>query len=56
MSALYFEDARGGSEFCTTKYQADLYLESIPIRLCNIKSIPFPDALHLYDQALNGYS
>jgi hypothetical protein len=30
-------------------------LEKIPIRLCDLRNIPFPDALHLYDQALNGF-
>lgn len=30
-------------------------MEKIPIRLCDLHDIPFPDALHLYDQALTGY-
>jgi hypothetical protein len=56
VSALYFEDKESEEkEFCASKYEAFLYLEKIPIRLCDLKNIPFPDALHLYDQTLGGF-
>jgi hypothetical protein len=32
-----------------------LYTENIPIRLSNIVHVPFPDILHIYNQALNGF-
>ena len=28
----------------------------MPLRLSNIEHIPYPDAFHLYDACLNGYS
>ena len=56
VSALYFEERKSEqAEFCASKYEAYLYLEKIPIRLCDLHDFPFPDALHLYDQALTGY-
>ena len=30
-------------------------MERIPLRLSNVKDIPFPDTLHLYDASINGY-
>ena len=27
----------------------------MPLRLSNVKDIPFPDTLHLYDASINGY-
>lgn len=33
----------------------ELYTERIPVRLSNITHIPFPDILHVYNQAFNGY-
>lgn len=56
MAALYFQEEESqDTEFCVSKYEASLFLEKIPIRLCDLRNIPFPDVLHLYDQALNGF-
>jgi len=33
----------------------EVYTERIPVRLSNITHIPFPDVLHVYNQAFNGY-
>jgi len=27
----------------------------MPVRLSNVRDIPYPDCLHLYDSVLNGY-
>lgn len=32
-----------------------IYLERIPLTLESITDIPFPDALHIYDQSLQGF-
>lgn len=40
---------------CGTTYQGLLYLERIPIRLSEINGIPFPDLLHVYNQAFHGF-
>jgi len=36
-------------------FLGQLFTENIPIRLSNIVHVPFPDNLHIYNQALNGY-
>lgn len=37
-------------------FSATLYVESIPVRLSQIKDIPYPDMLHLLEAALRGFS
>lgn len=37
-------------------YLGKIFLEKIPVRLSNVKDIPFPDILHVYDSSLKGYS
>lgn len=32
-----------------------MFIERVQLRLSNITDIPFPDILHVYDQALQGY-
>lgn len=33
----------------------NLYTEHIPVGLSHIMHVPFPDVLHLYNQAFNGF-
>jgi hypothetical protein len=56
VAVIYFlEEELENSEFCASKYEASLFLEKIPIRLCDLRNIPFPDVLHLYEQVLVGF-
>lgn len=48
---------QSSSDFCgcSTSYQGGLFLEIIPYTLSNLNEIPYPDVLHIYDQAFKGY-
>jgi len=43
-------------DMCSTYYKGSVYLERIPVRLSQIKEIPFPDVLHLYHQAFRAFA
>lgn len=34
----------------------NILVERIPIRFSNVKDIPFPDILHVYEATINGFS
>ena len=42
-------------EFCSTHYRAILYTERIPIKLSEIKDIPYPDNLYILYASLEGF-
>lgn len=42
-------------EFCSTSYEADVYLEHCHARLSEYKDIPYPDNLYCMMAMLNGY-
>jgi hypothetical protein len=54
VAALYLQNQEQG-DFCSTNYRQRLFIEAIPIRLSDIEHIPFPDYIHLYNQALRGF-
>ena len=54
VAALFFKED-DNDDFCSSRYGAQIYTERIPIRLCDLAAVPFPAALHIYDQALHGY-
>jgi hypothetical protein len=43
-------------EFCSTIYAGTLYTERIPLKLSEIKDIPWPDNLYILISALDGFS
>lgn len=43
-------------EFCSTIYAGTLYTERIPLKLSEIKDIPYPDNLYILMSALEGFS
>ena len=43
-------------DFCSTSYRVALFIEYIPLRLSNIKDIPYPDSLHLIETCLRGFA
>ena len=51
---LHFVDC-SKSEFCATSYSAKVYIERIPIKLSDIKDIPYPDNLYVLLAALDGF-
>jgi len=36
-------------------YTESIFVERVPFRLSNVKDIPYPDVLHLYDSTINGF-
>lgn len=43
-------------DICSKHYQITLYIEHIPLRLSNVKDIPYPDSLHLIETCLKGFA
>ena len=43
-------------ELCSLIYHLQIYIEDFPLRLCNIKDIPFPQNLYVLDRTLRGFS
>lgn len=54
VSSLHFTDETE-EEFCASNYRGKIYIERIPLTLDTITDIPFPDALHIYSQSLQGF-
>jgi hypothetical protein len=54
VAALYL-DEKENNLLCAQMYEADVFIEKIPIRLFDLSNVPFPDVLHMYYQALLGY-
>lgn len=52
-SKFFTEEKR--AEICSTFYQGHMFTERIPLRLNEIKDIPFPDSLHLVNASLLGF-
>ena len=40
---------------CSTFFQGFVYTERIPLRMNEIKDLPFPDTLHLVNSCLRGF-
>ena len=55
VNTIFIED-NTVEDICSKHYQITLYLEHIPLRLSNIKDIPYPDSLHLIETCLKGFS
>jgi hypothetical protein len=55
VAALYL-CSESNSDFCSSSYQQQLFLEKTPITLTDIEHIPYPDFLHLYSQSLKGFA
>ena len=54
VSSVFFkEEAR--QEMCSTFYYGSIFLERIPLRLNEIKDLPFPDSVHLIHNCLRGF-
>ena len=50
---FFIEEKR--AEICSTFYQGHIFNERIPLRLNEIKDIPFPDSLHLVNASFLGF-
>ena len=55
MAALYFQE-KGSEDFCVSRTVAHIYLEKIPVRLNDLRDLPNGDAIHCYDQCLQGFA
>jgi hypothetical protein len=55
VNTVYFaEETR--REFCTSSYAGTLFTEHIPLKLSEIKDIPWPDNLYILSASLEGFS
>jgi hypothetical protein len=54
VNTIYFVE-NNRKEFCSTHYGAFLYTERIPIKLSDIKDIPYPDNLYILQASLEGF-
>lgn len=54
MGSKYFRQ-EDRSEMCSSFFQGFLYTERIPLRMNEIKDLPFPDTLHLVNACLRGF-
>jgi hypothetical protein len=54
VAAYYFQEERN-DEFCVSRSVAHIFIEKIPVRICDLRDLPLTDLLHVYNQCLQGY-
>ena len=54
VASKFFKESNT-SEICSTFYQGHVFTERIPLRLNEIKDLPYPDTLHLLNACLRGF-
>ena len=54
VNTVYYEN-KNYKEFCSTAHQGDVYIQHIPVRLCDITDIPFEEFLYMLKLSLLGF-